>query len=90
MPKKKEAKKKDVKVVEKSPVKKKEVVKKEPKKEKVSVKSLKVDGREVVQILNDGRETDHLFHCVVSDGSKMHVAKELFSEKQVQELSPNK
>lgn len=42
------------------------------------IKPIIVDGLQVVSILEDGRETETHYHCQMSNGTTMHVAKELF------------
>lgn len=36
------------------------------------------EGKQVMAILDDGRETVSAYHCSMSDGTTMHVPKELF------------
>jgi hypothetical protein len=36
------------------------------------------EGKQVVSILDDGRETETHYHCQMADGTTMHVPKELF------------
>lgn len=38
------------------------------------------EGKEVISILQDGRETADAYHCQMSDGTTMHVPKSLFNK----------
>lgn len=43
------------------------------------------DGREVVDILDDGKGNDKEYHCKMSDGTTTMVPKDLFVEKLKEE-----
>lgn len=44
-----------------------------------SAKPIVVEGKNVVAILQDGKETETHYHCKMSDGTTMHVDKTLFA-----------
>jgi hypothetical protein len=45
----------------------------------LEVERVKYNGIEVIEILNDGKETATDYHCRLENGTTMHVPKSLFN-----------
>jgi len=43
------------------------------------IKRVKYNNLEVLEVLDDGKETVDYYHCLMVDGTTMHVPKSLFN-----------